>query len=200
MLNIYILRHGETLYNADGNRYCGRTDIGLTEKGYEQAKKVCSQVKDICFDAVYSSTLQRAKLTAQIASGKEEVITDERLIEVDFGLWEGKTREQFVAENAGVWESWDEDPFVSRAGETGETGKEVVERVDDFFKELLNKYPAGSNIMVVAHNGVNRLYLAYKLGMSLRNYRKIAMQNSVLSLVTLEGAGELVLHKLNCSG
>lgn len=197
MLNIYILRHGETLYNADGNRYCGRTDIGLTEKGYEQAKKVFSQVKDICFDAVYSSTLQRARLTAQIASGKEDVITDERLIEVDFGLWEGKTREQFVSENAEVWENWDRDPFVSRAGETGEMGKEVVERVDDFFRELLKKYPSGSNIMVVAHNGVNRLYLAYKLGMPLKNYRKIAMQNSVLSMVTIEDDGELVLHKLN---
>jgi broad specificity phosphatase PhoE len=197
MLNIHILRHGETFYNADGNRYCGRTDIGLTETGYEQANRVSEQVKHIQFDAVYSSPLQRAKLTAEIVSGREDIITDERIIEVDFGSWEAKSREQFLIENPKLWEDWDSDPFTHRAGGTGESGEEIVERVDSFFQELLKKYPSGSNIMVVAHNGINRLYLAYKLGMPLKNYRKIAMQNSTLSLITIEEDGELTLHKLN---
>ena len=199
MLNIYLLRHGETLYNADGNRYCGITDIGLTDKGYQQANLVKEQVRDIQFDAVYASPLQRAKITAEIASDNKNVIIDERIIEADFGLWEGKTREEFVAENAELWNNWDADPSKHRAGGTGETGAEIVNRVDSFFQEIIKKHTSG-NIMVVAHNGINRLYLAYKLGMPLRNYRKIAMENSSLSLISFDANGELTLHKLNSKG
>src|SRR5690348_12200477 len=99
MLDVYLLRHGETQWNADGNRYCGRTDISLTKKGISQAELVHDQLKQIRFDAVYSSPLRRATYTAQIASGINEVITDKRLIEVDFGNWEGKTREEFISED-----------------------------------------------------------------------------------------------------
>ena len=55
MLNIYLLRHGETQWNADGNRYCGRTDIPLTKKGIAQAGLVHDQLKHIDLDAVYCS-------------------------------------------------------------------------------------------------------------------------------------------------
>lgn len=199
MLNIYLLRHGETFYNADGNRYCGRTDIGLTGKGYQQANLVKDQVKNIQFEAVYSSPLQRAKITAETVSNREDVIVDERIIEADFGLWEGKTRDEFIAENADLWNNWNTDPSKYRAGGTGETGAEVVARVDSFFQEIIKARTSG-NIMVVAHNGVNRLYLAYKLGIPLKNYRKIAMENSALSLITFDSAGELTLHKLNSKG
>lgn len=199
MLNIYLLRHGETLYNADGNRYCGKTDIGLTEKGYQQAELVSEQVKNIQFDAVYSSPLQRARITAEIVSNQKNIIVDERIIEADFGLWEGKTRDEFVAENADLWNNWDTDPSEHRAGGTGETGAEVVARVEGFYQEIIKKHTSG-NIMVVAHNGVNRLYLAYKLGMPLKNYRKIAMENSALSLISFDAIGELTLHKLNSKG
>ncbi len=199
MLNIYLLRHGETVYNADGNRYCGKTDIGLTEKGYQQANLVREQVKNMQFEAVYSSPLQRARITAETVSDSENVIIDDRIIEADFGLWEGKTREQFISENAGLWNNWDADPSKHRAGGTGETGAEIVARVDSFFKEIIQKHTSG-NIMVVAHNGVNRLYLAYKLGMPLKNYRKIAMENSTLSLLSFDELGEMTLHKLNSKG
>src|SRR5690606_30019312 len=99
MLNVYLLRHGETSMNADGNRYCGRTDVALTEKGIGQAHLVRNQLSETKLDAVYSSPLVRASRTAEIACGGVEVINDERLIEVDFGSWEGRTRTEFIAEN-----------------------------------------------------------------------------------------------------
>jgi alpha-ribazole phosphatase/probable phosphoglycerate mutase len=196
MLNVYFLRHGQTPYNAENNRYCGRTDIGLTEKGIQQAKTIAGQVKDIHFAAVYSSPLQRAYHTAQIASGGREVIKDDRLIEADFGEWEGKTREEFIKENASLWTSWDNDPGASKAGGTGETAQEVIDRVDNFFRWTVQFHKEG-NIMVVAHNGVNRLYLAYKLGMPLKNYRKLVQENSTVSLFQLNEEGELILVHLN---
>jgi len=196
MLNIYLLRHGETQYNADGNRYCGRTDIALTEKGIGQANFVNSQLKEMSFDAVYSSPLKRALYTAEIASGIKAVNIDGRLIEVDFGDWEGKTKEEFIVENASLWSNWMEDPAVAKAGGTGESASDVVSRVDDFYQEMMRKYPSG-NILVVGHNGINRLYLAYKLGMPLKNYRRIVQENSSITLFSFDKNGEFNLKLLN---
>ncbi|HVS94874.1 MAG TPA: histidine phosphatase family protein [Puia sp.] len=207
MLNVYLLRHGETTWNAEGNRYCGRTNVPLTERGIAQAMEAGRRLRDIRLDAVYCSPLDRALHTARIAAGGESAsalpgsrspIADERLIEADFGQWEGKTREQFVAENPAFWEAWDADPATGRAGGSGETGMQVVLRVDDFFREAVRRHaqPSGT-ILVVAHNGVNRLYLAWKLGMPLRNYRRLHQENASVTLFTLDDAGELTLRLLN---
>jgi broad specificity phosphatase PhoE len=195
MLSVYLLRHGETAYNADGNRYCGRTDIGLTVKGIKQAGSVYEQLNGKHIDAVYSSPLTRARTTAEIATGMQ-VTTDARIIEVDFGQWEGKTKDEFYAEDPQSWEEWAADPNVTKAGRTGETGKEIVTRVDAFFAEMLQKHQ-GQTIVVTGHNGINRLYMSYKLGMPLKNYRRIFQENSAITFFELDDNGEFTLKKLN---
>ncbi|ANE52652.1 histidine phosphatase family protein [Flavisolibacter tropicus] len=195
MLTIYLLRHGQTAWNADNNRYCGRTDIPLTETGIRQAETVREQLAGIDFTGVYSSPLQRAHITAKLASGSK-VITDERLIEADFGNWENKTKEEFISERPELWHSWIKDPATAKAGGTGESGMDVVLRVDNFFKELRSTYTSG-NFLVVAHNGVNRLYMAYKLGMPLCNYRQLVQNNSSVTQFTLDEKGVFTLEYLN---
>lgn len=197
MLKVYLLRHGETSMNADGNRYCGRTDVELTEKGIGQANNVKEQVKDIQFDAVFCSPLIRSSATAKIAAEGNEIKEDARLIEVDFGNWEGKTREEFIAEDPDSWKQWNADPMIAKAGSTGETAKEVVERVNSFFEEVRNTYPNGT-VMVVGHNGINRLFLAWKLSMELKNYRRILQENSAVTLFTLDQDNEMQIQLLNC--
>ncbi len=197
MLDVYLLRHGETTYNADGNRYCGRTDAKLTESGLAQAQRVADILQDRKIDAVYASPLERAYRTAGIASGNRlPVMRDPRLIEVDFGIWEGKTRAEFVAAQPALWEAWNEDPATSPAGGTGDTALQVVRRVDDFFAEMQRRHD-GQTILVVAHNGVNRLYLAYKLGMPLRNYRRLVQENSAITCIRFGGDEPFALLKLN---
>ncbi len=195
MLNIFLLRHGQTAWNADNNRYCGRSDISLTARGIQQAEAVKAQLRHVTFDGVYSSPLERAFMTANIATGVH-VKKDNRLIEADFGGWEQKTKEEFIAENPVLWHNWMADPAANRAGGTGETGMEIVTRVDDFFHELRRKYTSG-NILVAAHNGVNRLYLAYKLGMPLRNYRMLVQDNASITMFTLAADGAFTLEHLN---
>jgi alpha-ribazole phosphatase/probable phosphoglycerate mutase len=198
MLKVILLRHGETPYNADDNRYCGRTDIGLTEKGLAQAQKAFTALKNVQVDAVYASPLVRARTTAEIASGNRPVITDERIIEADFGIWEGKTKEEFIAENPGLWQQWMKDPQNTKAGGTGETGGEIVKRVNDFFEEMNVKHN-NQTIMVVAHNGINRLYMASKLGMPLSYYRRIEQENSSITLFELDDENVFTLKKLNAT-
>jgi alpha-ribazole phosphatase/probable phosphoglycerate mutase len=195
MLKIFLLRHGETAWNADNNRYCGRSDIPLTAKGISQAEEVKKQMEGIELTNVFSSPLQRAFTTARIASGREP-IKDDRLIEADFGAWEAKTKEEFIAENESLWLDWMSDPAIHRAGGTGETGAQIVARVNDFFRSLQQTYKDG-NIMVVGHNGINRLYMASKLGMPLKNYRQLVQQNSSITCFTLDEKGTLTLELLN---
>lgn len=195
MLNVYLLRHGQTAWNADNNRYCGRSDISLTAKGIQQAEMVRDQLKGIEFDGVYSSPLERAFMTAAIASGVV-VKKEQRLIEADFGNWERKTKEEFIAENPSLWTNWMNDPAIHRAGGTGETGTEIVTRVDDFFRELLQTHLSG-NILVAAHNGVNRLFLAHKLGMPLKNYRMLVQDNASITMFKLSSDGTFTLEHLN---
>lgn len=197
MVTICLLRHGETAYNADGNRYCGRTDIELTPKGISQAKRMNELLEDYVFDAVFSSPLKRAKDTAMIASGfREDIIIDDRLIEVDFGEWEGRRSEEFQVDDAESWNNWLGDPENNKAGSTGETAYEVVQRLDSFYKELMDKY-AGKTVLIVGHNGLNRFFMASQLGMPLKNYRKIVQENSALTLLTLSKHSGITLLKLN---
>lgn len=197
MLNVYLIRHGETQWNADGNRYCGRTDIPLTEKGIYQARQLHSQLKNIQLNKIYSSPLQRAVQTAKIATGENSIYTDERIIEVDFGSWEGKTREEFTKENPDSWNRWVENPENTRAGDTGESAAIVVDRVGKFFDSVLKEIPSG-NVLVVGHNGINRLFLSYKLGMELKNYRRLLQENASITMFSLDPAnGELTLRLLN---
>lgn len=197
MITICLLRHGETAYNADGNKYCGRTDIPLTEKGISQAERMNTLLQDFTFDQILCSPLQRAKTTAEIASGTpEKVQVDERLIEVDFGQWEGKRSDDFIAEDPNSWYNWLSDPERFEAGRTGENAKQVIARLDSFYNELLDKYD-DQTILVVGHNGVNRLFMAQQLGMPLKNYRKIVQENSALTLITLDKHKGFNLLKLN---
>lgn len=196
MLNVYLIRHGETAWNADGNRYCGRTDLPLTEKGIAQAEALHALLKNISLDAAYSSPLRRAMRTAKIATGSERVIADDRLIEINFGNWEGKTKEEFIKEDPLLWKNWQLDPEKTRAGGIGETASEVIDREKSFYEEILKKHSDG-NILVVGHNGLNRLYLSWKLGMPLKNYRKFFLNNAAITWFTLSVHGEFILKCLN---
>ena len=139
--------------------------------------------------------MQRARVTAEIATGKK-VTTDQRLVEADFGQWEQKTREEFIAEDAPSWNAWANDPTHVRAGLTGETALEIVQRVDDLFTELLAKHSSGT-FLAAAHNGVNRLYMAYRLGMPLKNYRQLVQENSSITQFTLDADNVFTLQFLN---
>jgi alpha-ribazole phosphatase/probable phosphoglycerate mutase len=74
---------------------------------------------------------------------------------------------------------------------------EVISRLDNFYGSVLEEYSSG-NILVTGHNGVNRLYLAWKLGMPLKNYRRIVQENSSVTLFSLDPeTHELTLQRLN---
>ena len=109
---------------------------------------------------------------------------------------EGKRSEDFIAEDPNSWYNWLSDPERFEAGRTGENAKQVVNRLESFYHELMDKYD-GQTILVVGHNGINRFFMAQQLGMPLKNYRKIVQENSALTLITLDKHKGFNLLKLN---
>lgn len=185
---LYLLRHGETEWNRDGNRYAGRTDLELSEFGREQARMAAAVLAHIPFGAVYASTLRRSRATAEIVAGERglPLVVRPELVEIDFGAWEGLTRAEIERGHAESWRAWRADPTTARAGGTGETGQEAYARFADCVEEI---FTGEAPILVVGHNTINRLFIAGSLGMPLRNYPLLTQNNlGVNVLERQEGA------------
>ena len=89
-MKLYIIRHGETAWNVEG-RLQGQSDTELNENGVRLAKVTAEGLKNIPFDLGISSPLRRAKHTAELVLAGRNVplTTDDRLMELSFGSWEG---------------------------------------------------------------------------------------------------------------
>ena len=92
-MKLFIARHGETAWNLE-NRVSGRTDVPLTEKGLQQAQTLARNAVGRGIEVIIASPLLRARQTAQAVSDAigVEVQIDERLMELDFGIFEGAPR------------------------------------------------------------------------------------------------------------
>lgn len=143
---IYLVRHGQTIRNKEKVMQ-GRSDAPLNEAGILQAEKCANWFSDqgIRFDRVYSSPLLRAVDTAKIISGKEEIIIDDRLIEMDYGPYEGVSLVNLPKELI-----WFFSDFVNHKEPEGmESLSSVVGRLGDFLEE--RKAEMEGNILISAH-------------------------------------------------
>lgn len=95
MITLYLVRHGQTIWNSTG-KYQGRTDVALSDKGISQAKKTVNRFLSVHLDGVIASPLKRAADTARGIAETHglPLETDSRLMELSFGDWEGKTYEE----------------------------------------------------------------------------------------------------------
>ena len=157
---IYLTRHGQTNLNKE-HLMQGRTDEPLNDTGREQARRMrkilMDSHPDLHFDAVYSSTLDRAIETGSIIGGvgREEVITDERLIETDFGRYEKKNYLLLGPAMTLYWRF----PEVFKTPATVETTSSMIGRSVSFLKELEQKdYQC---VLVAAHGGILRTLCGY---------------------------------------
>jgi probable phosphoglycerate mutase len=179
----YLMRHAETEWNVE-NRLCGQFDIPLSEAGRRQAKRLAGRLKSIAFEGLYSSPLRRAMETANLISEVIglEAIVDERLIELGYGKWEGKTLAEVEKDDPKTFRAWDADPGeVAPPG--GESGLEALQRVVPFLNLLAARHRQG-HVAVVFHKTVCRLAVCHVLGVPPSEYRRrLAMDNAALSII-----------------
>ena len=176
-MKIYVARHGQTQWNLE-NRVCGRTDQPLTEAGLQQAQLLAERTKDLKLDAVISSPMLRARQTAAPAAALHglEILVDERLIEQDYGIYEGVSRldEGFLANKRHF--------AVRYPG--GESMMDVAFRVYGLLEELREKY-AGKNVLLVCHGGVCRVIRTYFEDMTNEEYFRYSEENAAVRAYAL---------------
>jgi broad specificity phosphatase PhoE len=186
---LYLVRHGATDNNcAIPPRLQGRrTDPPLSVAGREQARRTGLFLSKHRVDAVYSSPLLRARQTAEAIAEPHGLIVQQvpALTEVDVGVWEGRCWEEIAQSDPEAYHAFMSDPCAHPYLE-GENLNSVQLRVAPAFQQLLADN-LGRMIVVVAHNVVNRAYLAQLLHMPLGLYRGIPQDNCGLTLLCYRG-------------
>lgn len=160
-MKIYVIRHGETDANKNGVLQ-GSSDWPLNDYGVKLAEITGQNMKGIKFDACYSGPLTRVKQTAEIVlkqSGNDvEIQLDDRLKEINMGVYEGKKiiRGQLEVPLLFIL-LFKANAFLCGRFRGGETAREVCVRTQEFLKELANK--DYKNVLVSMHGGSMRAML-----------------------------------------
>ncbi|MFZ5352723.1 MAG: alpha-ribazole phosphatase [Bacillota bacterium] len=195
MLELYLVRHGETEHNVKGVYY-GWTDCGLTEKGIEQCKALANTLKCISFDAVISSSLIRAAVTAEIICGSNEnIIFDDRLRERNFGRWEGLHYSELQSNYKEQWDIWCND-WKNAIIPEGESFSELYSRVEECIEEILAKYKEGK-VLVVTHHGCLRLIMVILLRLDANAFWSFVFEHGKYSLLQVDNS-RCIVKKINC--
>lgn len=179
---VVLVRHGETEWNKT-SRYQGVRDIKLNEKGKYQAEKLFEYLKDEDFDIIYSSTLKRARETVKKIADyqNKEIITISKLMEIDFGQWEGLTFSEIEENYPDLAKKWAKDPTCCKPPE-GEHIKEVEERVGNTIDKIVDENP-DKKILIATHGGIIRIIFAYLLGLPLSRIFSIEVENGSVSRI-----------------
>lgn len=182
MIKIYIARHGETTWNEEG-RIQGRSDPGLSPKGYLQSLDLRHHLKDRPLSAIYTSTRQRSILTAEPLANQLglAIQSQPELDEIAFGILEGKLLHHFDEEIKSEWERFKDDRFVYRIP-GAENYADVANRVRPFAERLLQVHE-GQEILIVGHRVVNRLLIGMLMEYPAEKVLKIEQTNDMVYLV-----------------
>ena len=148
---IYLVRHGDTKWSPE-RRLAGRTDLPLTDDGEANAKKLAPRLAQIAFDRVYTTPLQRARRTAELAGFANRAVVDPRLIEMSFGDYEGRTVQEIRVERPGY-------AYLKDGCPNGETAADLGRRVDSWLADQRT-----GTVLVFAHSVIMRVLTARFLG------------------------------------
>lgn len=165
LTTLYIVRHAQTQANAQ-ELLQGQSDSPLTKQGKIQIKNLKAKLRNIHFDAFFSSDLLRAKLTAEIIAleRKMAVTTTKALRERRFGSLEGKKYEIFSKELRQLFQKYQElsprKKLKFKFVEDMESDEEILMRFITFLREVAVAY-AGKNLLIVTHGAMIRVLLIH---------------------------------------
>jgi probable phosphoglycerate mutase len=178
---IVLARHGETEWSASG-QHTSRTDIPLTDRGREAAKRLRVRLEGREFALVLASPRQRARETAELAGFTPEIEPD--LAEIDYGAYEGRTTKEIRAERPG-WTLWiDGSPG-------GETLAQAGTRADRVLKRAL---AADGDVAIFAHGHILRILAARWIGLPPDHGASFALDTASLSELGFERENRVLLH------
>lgn len=196
-----LVRHGQTEMSA-AKQYSGHADPELTELGKKQALAAAQALAETQVDAIVCSPLKRCQQTAQAIAAsvrpahpdgtdgeKLSIETAEGLIEVDFGLWEGKTFAQAHAMDEELHSQWLEDASVACPG--GESLQQVHRRVRKTRQELQEKY-AGKTVVVVSHVNPIKSFIRQSLDAGPVTFNRLFLDLASISIAEFWDGGSML--------
>ena len=148
MLDLWIIRHGETDWNAE-RRIQGSSDIPLNGVGVSQARRLAPRLEALAFDQVFTSDLKRAYHTAELTfPGRPDIRADSRLREIDMGRFEGRQWDGLDPGERELLARWFAGPYhLPVPG--GESNDDLMARARGWLEDL----PQTGRVAAVAHGG-----------------------------------------------
>jgi broad specificity phosphatase PhoE len=150
---LYLARHGDTAW-TESRQHTGRTDLPLNERGVKRAQQLGRHLTQFAFSRVFTSPLQRASKTCELAGFGAAAEVDRDLVEWDYGGFEGKVTSDILKERPG-WE-------LFRDGcPGGESPEDVAARAERFVARVRE---IGGNVLAFSSGHIIRMIAACWLG------------------------------------
>ena len=192
MKRLYLVRHGETEWNAD-NRVQGSIDIPLSQKGKNQAASLAQYLKELPKpQKIYCSNLKRAIQTAKTLAeilSVPDIEENPLLREINCGLWEGRFIDELMNDYPQEYAMWRLNSFFKCP--EGESVDDVRSRVEEFFVEKKNELSSFETVLIVAHGILNRAVLSFIMDLPIQNCRYFEQDNGALNVFAW---GEVMPH------
>ncbi|MET9905556.1 histidine phosphatase family protein [Streptomyces sp. NPDC006476] len=163
MGDVFLVRHGETEWSRSG-RHTGSSDVPLTERGREEARRLVPLIRSHRIGAAFVSPLQRARDTAELI-GLQDVRVDPDLREWDYGAYEGVTTPDIQRERPG-WFLFTDGVAPGPPEHPGETPEQVGARADRVLARVdVALADTEGAVALVAHGHFLRVLTARRLGL-----------------------------------
>jgi broad specificity phosphatase PhoE len=198
-MNLLLIRHGETMWNREG-RYQGRTDVPLSDAGLAQARALGARLGDLPIAIAIASPLERTRRTAAEILGDRAVTleTDEALIEISHGQWEGQLASAIEISHAEMFGTWRARPDRHvPAGPGAETLGDVEERAWPVLVRTCARLSGDQTALLVAHDAVNRVLLCRVLGLPMTRVWTFRQSPAALNVLSGPSIAELQVVRLN---
>lgn len=185
-MKVYVARHGETTWNLAG-RYQGRRESALSALGVRQGLALATAFAQTQrLERIVSSPLWRCFATAKfVADAMDlEVETDERLIEIAHGTWEGRLRDEIAADDPERYRTWRSDP-AHVAFDGGETLVDVQAR----WRAFAERFDPARETLVVTHDAVVRVALLTHTGRPLDEFWDVPVENAGYAVFDVDASG-----------
>lgn len=170
--SVCLVRHGETEWTMTGQR-TGRTDIHLTSRGEDEARALGVPLRRMPFSQVFTSPLQRAKRTCELAGFGAEATVDADLLEWDYGDYEGRRTLEIRADRPG----WD---LFADGCPNGESVADVSARAD---RVIARVRQGGGHVLLFAHRDIFRVVASRWLGLPAEQGRRFYLDTGALSIL-----------------
>jgi probable phosphoglycerate mutase len=172
---VYLARHGETAWSLSG-QHTGRTDLPLTDKGKENARRIAARLKGLTFANVFTSPLQRASLTCELAGFGSVAVVERDLLEWDYGQYEGK-RTVEIRQERPDWE-------LFRDGcPGGESPAQVAARADQVIHRVRQ---INGNVLLFSSGHILRTLGGRWLGLQPNGGKYFALSTASVSILGYE--------------